>query len=120
MISAAEVVYKYPQDITEIGDSIRRLREKRGISQDELGMRLDMKSSSVSRYERGEREMGITTFFQFMEALGAEPEDFFPKRLMKSKTMSAKKSHLVRVLDVLENSDIDLLLSFAERMKKEK
>ena len=55
---------------TEIGPILRRLREERGISASELGLRIGMSHTSVSRKERGISTVKPSELGVFARALG--------------------------------------------------
>lgn len=42
-----------------LGERIRKLREERGMTQDELGKKLGVQKSTISMYEHGHREPAI-------------------------------------------------------------
>ena len=116
MINAAEVFYRNPEDITDTGRMIRQVRKQMGLSQMELGMRMDMPGNAVSRYEQGNREMGMTTFFQFAEALGCGIETISPKRVRQYNLFSERTKKFACIFEKLPELDQDLLIQIAERM----
>ena len=120
MINAANVVYRKPEDIIEVGMNIQRIREERGLSQDDLGHMTDIKSTSISRYERGCTEMGITVLIQILDALDAKPEDVLPERLRSPKKLSTKKQQFIQLVESLSESDLDLMMPLTERLLTEK
>ena len=61
---------------TPLGDRIKMLREKIGISQSELGRRVDLSRASISQYELGAvSEMKMTQLIKMSRALGVDPEE---------------------------------------------
>ena len=77
-----------------IGNQIRKYRTKRAMTQEDLvgevGRNLSV--NSLSRYEKGETEMGIMTFLALAAALCVEPNDLVPDKLLISlKTVSISK-----------------------------
>ena len=72
------------QDLTQVGRKIRRIRNARNLTQDELSKEADVQLSgkAVSRFERGDRNMKLTTFFAFASALQVTPNDISPDRLL--------------------------------------
>ena len=71
-------------DLKQVGRKIKRIRTARKMTQDELFSQSDTQLSgkAVSRFERGDREMKLTTFFAFSEALNVTPNDISPERLL--------------------------------------
>ncbi len=52
---------------------LRDLREKRGLTQDDVAARLDKPQSFVAKYEGGERRLSAIEFIDVARALGLEP-----------------------------------------------
>jgi len=55
---------------------LREAREKAGLSQEELAVRLGETQSFVSKCERGERRMDIVELREFCKAMGLTLEKF--------------------------------------------
>lgn len=53
----------------KIGQSVRYLRLKKGISQDELAYMADLNTNSISTLERGINNVKIKTLYKIAEAL---------------------------------------------------
>lgn len=67
---------------------LREFRERAGVSQIELGERLQETQSVVSKYERGERRLDFVQLRLFCTALGVPVRDFvaeFESRLAQDK-----------------------------------
>lgn len=59
--------------ITEsLGNRIRTVRKRQGLSVAELGERLEISGSHVGRYERGEENPKPSTIHRFADALGVD------------------------------------------------
>lgn len=56
-----------------LGANVRRQRKLKGMSQEELSLRADMKLSYVSDLERGTRNPSVRALGRLAEALGVEP-----------------------------------------------
>lgn len=54
------------------GETLRRLREEKGLSQQQLADRLHVERSSVANWEAGRRVPNATLFSQIAKALGAD------------------------------------------------
>lgn len=61
----------------EIGNKIKRLRLKNGLTQEELGKRTDLSKGFISQLERDMNSPSIETFFTLLEVLGTTPKEFF-------------------------------------------
>lgn len=55
------------------GVILRELREKRGLSQAELGADTDLDRTYISLLERGLRQPSLTTIFELAKALNVSP-----------------------------------------------
>ena len=58
--------------LARIGANIRRLRDERGISQQDLAAACNFEKSNMSRIEAGGTNMTVGTLLKICEALGAE------------------------------------------------
>ena len=102
-------------DKYETGEKIRRKRMALGLSQDELADRLGTDGNSVSRHENGTREMKLSVFCQYAEALRTDPSELLPDRLSAHRQGSLAR--LTAAAADLSEQDLALLLMMAERMK---
>ncbi len=57
---------------------MRKLRERKGWSQEELGFRSGLHRNYVGGIERGERNVGIENLGNLAHALGVRPRDLLP------------------------------------------
>ena len=106
---------KNEHDKYEIGEKIREKRTALGLSQDELADMVGTDGNSVSRHENGSREMKISQFCQYAEALSASAAELLPERL--SKKPEGKYAELVSTAADLSEGDLEILLLMAKRMK---
>ena len=60
------------------GTKLRRLREKKGLSQEDLGFESGLHRNYVGGIERGERNVGIENIAKLARALGIRPRDLLP------------------------------------------
>ena len=63
-----------------IGSQIRTLRNGRGIDMDRLAELLDTTKQSISRYERGDRQVNQDMLFRLSEIFGVGIDYFFPTK----------------------------------------
>lgn len=59
----------------KIGQSVRYLRLKKGISQEELAFRANLNMNSISTLERGINNVKIKTLYNIASALDVNIED---------------------------------------------
>ncbi len=63
----------------DIGDRIKRRRQKLGLTQEELAARTELSKGFISQLERNLTSPSITTLIDILEALGTDISDFFAK-----------------------------------------
>lgn len=59
----------------KIGQSVRYLRQKEGISQEELAFRANLNLNSISTLERGLNNVKIKTLYSIAKALNIKIEE---------------------------------------------
>jgi len=59
-------------DLIVLGRALRALRDRAGITQEQLAARLQMDPTYISRIERGRRGVQWLTVQRFLRALGAD------------------------------------------------
>ena len=59
------------------GELVRRLRQEKGYSQEELSFRVGLHQTYISSVERGERNVTIQTADRIAKALGTKLSDLF-------------------------------------------
>ena len=60
-----------------IGEKIRDLRNRNGLTQQELADRTELTKGFISQLERGQVSASVVTLFDLIEFLGTTPADFF-------------------------------------------
>lgn len=63
--------------ITNLGIHIRQLREKKGMSQQDLADDCGITQNQVGRIERAEINTTVKTLVKIINALDVEPKDLF-------------------------------------------
>lgn len=61
----------------EVGPQIKRLRMKKGLTQEELAERTDLSKGYISQLERDLSSPSLETLFDILEVLGSSPKSFF-------------------------------------------
>ena len=61
----------------DIGESIKRRRQKLGLTQEELAARTELSKGFISQLERNLTSPSIATLMDILEALGTDISDFF-------------------------------------------
>ena len=62
---------------SKIGNRIRELRKKEGISQEKLAFKADLDRTYIAGVESGKRNVSVKTLKKILDALGITFEDFF-------------------------------------------
>lgn len=57
--------------------NIRRIRERRGLTQEQLGWASGIHQTAVARIESGERRPTLETIFKLAQGLEVPPADLF-------------------------------------------
>lgn len=65
----------------KIGNRLRLLRQRQGLTQEELGERCELSKGFISQMERDLASPSIATFVDILEALGTDPEKFFRNKI---------------------------------------
>ncbi|WP_343696466.1 helix-turn-helix transcriptional regulator [Flavobacterium sp.] len=63
--------------IANLGTHIRQLREKKGLSQQDLADDCDIKKTQIGRIERAEINTTVKTLVKIANALDIEPKELF-------------------------------------------
>ncbi|MEK3889296.1 helix-turn-helix domain-containing protein [Bacillus sp. FSL K6-3431] len=71
----------------KIGNKIKNLRLKKGLTQEELGERTDLSKGYISQLERELSSPAIDTFFNILEVLGCTPKQFFDEEEREQKVV---------------------------------
>ncbi len=68
-----------PADIKVlVGARLRKLRESKGWSQEQLGFAADLHRNYIGGIERGERNVGVVNVAKLALALGVRPRALLP------------------------------------------
>lgn len=68
-----------PKKIKQVvGQRVRALRTKRGLSQEELGFESGLHRNYIGGIERGERNVAVVNLARLAKALGVRPRDLLP------------------------------------------
>ncbi len=63
---------------SQVGAKLRKLREKLGWSQEDLGFEAGLHRNYIGGIERGERNVGVENIAKLAQALGVRPRDLLP------------------------------------------
>ena len=68
-----------------VGENIKKIRKSKGMTQEQLAEKISDTCSgkTISRYENGNGQMLLSTYFGICEALEVSPNDLSPERLLQ-------------------------------------
>jgi len=72
------------------GQILRQLRQKRGLSQEELALESGYHRTYISQLERGQKNPSLQTIFQLAKALNMEPSEIIERVQALAKPRSKK------------------------------
>lgn len=102
----------------DIGERIKTLRLERGLTQVQLGQRLDMTQPNLSAIERGARGVTVHQIVRIAKALGASTDELLLAEKAPAPGQRAKKKLLQRLQLVqdLPKGDQKILLQILDGM----
>ena len=62
----------------QVGGKVRKLRERKGWSQEQLGFQSGLHRNYIGGIERGERNLGLVNIGKLAKALGVRPRTLLP------------------------------------------
>ena len=116
--------HKAPVNETLIGERLREIRKRRGLTQDELANKLGINQTLVSQYERGKLRMHGTLIAAFAKALKVSSDELLGLQRIRGNGFIQDRRLLRRLekMDSLSRSQkrallatIDAFISAAER-----
>lgn len=76
-----------------IGQSLKNLRLKKGLTQEELAERTDLSKGYISQIEHESSSPSMETFFDILEVLGVSPKSFFDEKSHHQKIIYDEAEH---------------------------
>ena len=61
------------------GEELRKIREEKGLSQEQLGFESEYHRTYISQLERGEKNTSLKAVFRISKALGIKPSELVSK-----------------------------------------
>ena len=112
------------------GSIIKKLRERKNMSQDELAEQLNITRQAISRYENGDRGVNQDLLFQLASIFSVKIDEFFPplnngylkQEITKEEEFELLKETLKRKGFLNDNEDLseenyNRLIEFAKANK---
>lgn len=103
------------KDIELIANNIKRLRERKGYTQEELAETVNLSVSHISKVESGQRKIGMKAYLNILKALDANETDIlFPVADEDSETFLQYQS----IMTDCSEAERDFLLDTLKDIKK--
>lgn len=67
--------------LEQLGRNLRRLREAKGLSMDQVAARCDVTKGNLSLIENGKKDFTMTTFLEIAKGLGLHPSELIDSSL---------------------------------------
>ena len=68
---------KHKEQFKIIGANLRKIRDEKGFSQQDLANRCDVERAKISRIENATEDFLLSTLLELASALGVNPADLF-------------------------------------------
>ena len=72
-------------------EKIKSVRINKGVSQMELSLRSNLSQSFIANIEKGKKQPSVLTLLKIADALGVNPQDFFPESFDSDSKEQAKE-----------------------------
>ena len=99
----------------KIGRRIRDLRNRNGLTQQELADRTELTKGFISQLERGQVSASIVTLMDLIECLGTTPADFF--RTDEEKVVYSSEEYFEKIDDA--GNSIEWVIPTAQKYRME-
>jgi transcriptional regulator with XRE-family HTH domain len=84
------------------GSRVRALREKRNVTQEELGRRVDLSRTSIVNIEKGRQRILLHQIVDIAGALDAKPGELLPKEPAEQKE-PALRADVAQLIESIES-----------------
>ncbi len=99
-----------------IGERIREIRIKAGITQERLAFLAGLSTASINSIENGQSMIWLISFAKIAEALGVSPDDIL--RLNTSAPSRGYHSEFVELLEGCNQFEAESIMKIARQMKQ--
>jgi transcriptional regulator with XRE-family HTH domain len=95
-----------------VGPTIRKIRQSRGLTLDEVASALGVKRQAVSKWELGHNDLPVSRLEELGGVLGFDVQ-------LDARGTSAEKAELLRLVQLADEPSIVVLLGLARHIVKE-
>ncbi len=96
---------------SQAGNRIRELREKKGLTQKQLGDEMNTVQSNISRYEDGTRDIPTKTLFDLSQFFGVS---VYYLMMEEERLKGGKQGVIIDKIKSLPAEQLDLLEEFVD------
>ena len=100
----------------EIGKKIKRLRQEKFLTQDELASRCELSKGFISQLERDLTSPSISTLIDILEVLGTNLKDFFNED--EDEKIVFTKEDMLNLLQRISREELEKVCLFCNIKKK--
>ncbi|MCK1242413.1 XRE family transcriptional regulator [Streptococcus uberis] len=109
-----------------VGDKIRELRLRKGLTQKELAEKIGMGHTTIANYEKGIRAPKKNKIFKIANVLGYSVDDFFPNQTPNQKPApsnitpfpSSSQPEITQIYNTLSQDSKTKLLKYAKLLQE--
>lgn len=85
------------------GSRVRALREKRNVTQEELGRRVDLSRTSIVNIEKGRQRVLLHQVVEIADALDSKPSELMPKAASRADDQPQLRDDVAQLIHAIEN-----------------
>ena len=89
-----------------IGSRIQEIRNKKGMTQDQLSEKVGISSKYLSSIERGKENPTLNTILKMARSLDVKPDEFFT--YLEIEDPAKRKSMIIEMLDGADDDQLKL------------
>lgn len=114
-MSSDEIDIKIQQGKDFIKNRITELRLKTGVSEYQMSFDLGQSKSYIQSISSGKAMPSMAGFLNICDYFGITPVEFFDTTIQEPNLLN----DLIKTIETLPKSDLELILEIAERLKKD-
>ncbi|GGF00920.1 hypothetical protein GCM10011611_03130 [Aliidongia dinghuensis] len=105
----------------QIGDRIRARARELGLSDSEVGRRIQVDPSRVGRYVRGVNEPDLATLVRLCDVLALTPNDLLlPKDSLPNSERERRLALIADICSQLPDEDLEVVVKMAAALKEKR
>ena len=97
-----------------IGSRIQEIRNKKGLTQDQLSEEVGISSKYLSSIERGKENPTLNTILKLARSLDVKPDEFFTH--LENEDPAKRKSMIIEMLDEADADQLKLAYKMISAM----